>query len=238
MKKPNMKLLSFASNGKTRKSDRVQDKYYTAILYLYPDKQLCPLAEKAGCMDSCLVTSGMAGVFKNINEARRRKTNLFRTDRLAFMTQLCKDIDTFIQFCLKEGRLPVIRLNGTSDIQWELYPIDEHENIFSKYPGVQFYDYTKLPHRPLTIDNYHLTFSYSGEIEYQSFINRALEREMNMAVVFDEIPDEYKGLKVIDGDKHDLRFLDKSGVIVGLKAKGKARHETNNFVVRLANGIS
>lgn len=97
MKKPKLKLLSFASNVKTRKSDRVQDEYYTAILYLYPDAQLCPLAKKAGCMDSCLVTSGMAGVFKSINQARQHKTDLFRTDRHAFMTQLCKDIDTFTQ---------------------------------------------------------------------------------------------------------------------------------------------
>lgn len=233
MKKPKLRLLSFASNPKTRKSDRIQDDYYTAILYLYPDNQLCPLAKYAGCMDSCLVTSGMAGVFKNINEARQRKTDLFRQDRGTFMFQLCQDIDTFVQFCLKEGRLPAVRLNGTSDIQWELYPIGEYRNIFEKYPGVQFYDYTKLPHRPLTIDNYHLTFSYSGEVDYQPFIDRALSREMNMAVVFDEVPKEYKGIRVINGDTHDLRFLDESGVIVGLKAKGKAKHETNNFVVRV-----
>ena len=59
---------------------------------------------------------------------------------------------------------------------------------------------------------------------------------MNMAVVFRDknIPKKWQGFDVIDGDKDDLRFLDPRGVVVGLYAKGKAKHDTSGFVVDVA----
>jgi hypothetical protein len=42
---------------------------------------------------------------------------------------------------------------------------------------------------------------------------------------------------VIDGDANDLRFLDPTGVIVGLKAKGAAKKDTSGFVVRLETEV-
>jgi hypothetical protein len=52
-------------------------------------------------------------------------------------------------------------------------------------------------------------------------------------MVFDEIPSSYKGFEVVNGDESDLRFLDKKGVIVGLKAKGKGRQDKSGFVIHL-----
>jgi hypothetical protein len=52
-----------------------------------------------------------------------------------------------------------------------------------------------------------------------------------VAVVFKDVPDSYIGRTVIDGDDTDLRFLDPKGVVVGLKAKGRARKDTSGFVV-------
>ena len=45
---------------------------------------------------------------------------------------------------------------------------------------------------------------------------------------------DYKAklVKVIDGDTDDLRFLDPTNVVVGLKAKGDAKHDTSGFVIR------
>ena len=43
-----------------------------------------------------------------------------------------------------------------------------------------------------------------------------------------------KGREVINGDETDLRFLDKQNVIVGLKAKGKARKDMSGFVIHTA----
>ena len=56
---------------------------------------------------------------------------------------------------------------------------------------------------------------------------------INVAVVFRnaELPDKWLGIKVINGDKHDLRFKDAKGCIVGLKAKGKAKKDKSGFVV-------
>jgi hypothetical protein len=53
---------------------------------------------------------------------------------------------------------------------------------------------------------------------------------MNIAMVFDRVPATYMGLEVIDADETDLRFLDKKGVIAGLKAKGRAKKDTSGFV--------
>ena len=55
----------------------------------------------------------------------------------------------------------------------------------------------------------------------------------NVALVFDAVPATWRCIKVIDGDKHDMRFLDSVGVIVGLTAKGEAKKDTSGFVVRL-----
>ena len=46
-----------------------------------------------------------------------------------------------------------------------------------------------------------------------------LSKGHNVAVVFDEVPETYKGYKVINGDESDLRFTDEKNVIVGLKYK-------------------
>jgi hypothetical protein len=56
----------------------------------------------------------------------------------------------------------------------------------------------------------------------------------NKAVVFKNkiLPRMFKGLKVIDGDTHDMRFLDEPNSVVGLKAKGKARQDKSGFVIQ------
>ena len=46
-----------------------------------------------------------------------------------------------------------------------------------------------------------------------------------------KIPTEFLGMKVVDGDQDDLRFLDPTGVVVALYAKGQAKKDTSGFVV-------
>ena len=54
----------------------------------------------------------------------------------------------------------------------------------------------------------------------------------NVAVVFkNELPLTYKGYNVINGDESDLRYYDPKNVIIGLKAKGKAKNDKTNFVI-------
>ena len=56
-----------------------------------------------------------------------------------------------------------------------------------------------------------------------------------MAVVFDTLPDTWKGFEVVNGDLSDLRPKDKSNVIIGLKAKGLAKTIKTDFVIKTLN---
>ena len=59
-----------------------------------------------------------------------------------------------------------------------------------------------------------------------------LNKGGNVAIVFrNQLPKTYKGFNVVNGDLHDLRFLDPRNSIVGLKAKGKAKTDTSGFVL-------
>jgi len=233
---PNYALLSQGST-KINKSNTIQDEYFSRILYLAPDdladgkRTVCPYAKVAKCSNPCLNTSGM-GKFSNVQQARIRKTLMFLNETEKFFDLLIKDIDKFVKECDKLGKKPALRLNGTSDIQWETIEVEDFKNIFEMYPDIQFYDYTKIPTRRIdNIPNYHLTWSYSqANDKYASLFEKV---PYNKAVVFfDALPSMFKGLKVIDGDKHDMRFLDKTNSVVGLLAKGKAKQDDTGFVIK------
>ena len=59
-----------------------------------------------------------------------------------------------------------------------------------------------------------------------------LARGGNVAAVFSNIPASYANRPTFDGDQSDLRFLDPKGVVVALKAKGKAKKDTSGFVIQ------
>ena len=234
-------LLSAGSNAKTVKGDGSE--YMTAIMYLTPWKSaginVCPMAEQAACVKPCLNTAGR-GVMSAVQRGRARKTEWFASDRAGFMSQLVTDLTRFARYCGKRGIKPCVRLNGTSDIRWELIKVTrdgvQFAHIFAAFPEVQFYDYTKIANRKISdIPNYALTWSYSAANQaYADMASTAAHKGMNIAVVFrdkNSIPDQFLGLPVIDGDKDDLRFLDPAGSVVALYAKGKARKDTSGFVV-------
>jgi hypothetical protein len=197
-------------------------------------------------------------MFKKINEARVRKTKLMVEHPDLFWNQIQSEIDSLRKWCAKSREHkysdaesnrqyePAVRLNGTSDI-WN----DDIKYLMWNNMDVQFYDYTKdiirikewnegrtLPH------NYHLTFSHSEEDLNNSLC--CLATGVNVAVVFSTkvghpLPKTWNGYEVIDGDEHDLRFMnqryrkridilghevivhDYKGVVIGLRAKGKAK---------------
>lgn len=232
------------SNPKTGKSAKLG--YLTFVLHFAPwdvsGHQACPVATASECHGPCLNLAGRGGIFKKgessnaIQAARIRRTKFFFEDRAAFMAALYKEIQAGIRYARKLGLVPVFRLNGTSDIPWEKirFSFDgtEFRNIMAAFPDVQFYDYTKIPGR-VTPPNYSLTFSRSARNELN--VIKSMARGDNVAVVFDHarpLPAEFMGRPVINGDDHDLRFLDVSGAIVGLKAKGPARADLSGFVVR------
>ena len=234
---PSYKLLSQGSM-KIDKSNKIQDKYFSRILYLAPHnladgkRTVCPYATVAKCHEPCLNLSGN-GFYNSVQKARIRKTLMFLDDKETFMAELFKDIFKFQKECKDLGKLPALRLNGTSDIQWETIKIKKDKSIFEYFPDVQFYDYTKIPTRKVGhIKNYHLTWSYSqANDKYATLFDKVSN---NIAVVFrDALPKMFKGLRVIDGDKHDMRFLDDTQVVVGLIEKGEAKKDTSGFVISI-----
>lgn len=220
-----------ASNQKIQKG--AKQGYLTAGIHFAPASQsgrnVCP-GSSAGCRLACLASSGH-GRFQRTTDARIKKTQWFFERREEFMEQLIKDIQAIERKAKREGLVPALRLNLTSDIQWAAIKY-QGKNIFEHFPHIQFYDYVKVARRmfePRPV-NYHLTFSRSEE-------NEAIARTVaaagdNVAVVFEgKLPETFWGRPVVSGDENDLRFLDGKGVIVGLTTKGRAKHDTSGFVV-------
>lgn len=225
-------LLS--TNPKTIKSETVE--VATWILHLAPaflsGVNVC-LWASAGCIAACLNTAGHGGMMREFTAgvdvrslartqyARIRRTVWLLLDKPAFLARLRKDIERCVRRADKLGKLPAFRLNGTSDLDWL--------DIIREYPNVQFYDYTKSVERIRAFTsgklpaNYHLTYSRSEDTDICT-IRDITWSGGNVAVVFaDKLPNRWHGIRVINGDAHDARFLDPRGVIVGLVAKGAAR---------------
>ena len=228
-----MKLLTF-DNPKTVKSDKAGLGYMSAIQYLKPEKSsglgnLCPQASR-GCAAACLNTAGR-GRMNSVQLARQNRTSLYFSDRDSYKIQLVSEVVAFVRKCEKHGQHPAIRLNGTSDITWEkIFPV-----LIESFLDVQWYDYTKITGRMLDWcvgklpPNYHLTFSRSEDNDDDCL--KVLRAGGNVRGVFYKVlPKHWKRFRVYDGDQTDLRFLDSRGV-VGLYAKGKARHDSSGFVV-------
>ena len=226
------KNLLTTQNAKTSKGEKLN--YLTGILYMLPNYKTCPSASK-GCMKVCLQSAGR-GKFSNVREARKAKRDLFYTDQKYFMESLVWSIKKVIRKAQREKLTPVIRLNGTSDIAYEDIKLDSGKNIFETFPDVKFYDYTTRDDRTSAMrgdwSNYHLTFSRKEDNHDKSMLVNQIFG-LNVAVVFDKVPEVWQGRKVINGDETDLRFLDKQNVIVGLTAKGKAKTDDSGFTVRL-----
>jgi len=231
-------LLNIDGNAKTSKNTKFG--YLTGILYLSPADlsgvQYCPMAELAGCKKGCLNTAGR-GNFDPVQAARLRKSHYFNENQEQFMRDLVDDIGFLVRKAQRLGLKAAVRLNGTSDIQWEKIKFkwfNKMQTIFDIFPNVQFYDYTKIPNRSNIPANYDLTFSYSGKKGFEKYNERAIKKGVRIAAVFDKpenIPVKFHNRKVFDGDKHDLTFLNPKNAVLGLYAKGKARKDTTGFVI-------
>ena len=249
-------LFSVSADAKTSKGEKYG--YLTAIQYLAPANvsgivNLCKWASE-GCMLACLNTAGRASFDDNISKARINRTIWYVRFKPLYWARLIKEIKALIRKADRMGLTPVIRLNGTSDQPWERIKIQGTEfdglTLFEAFPNVQFYDYTKATHseRASIPNNYHLTYSYS-ENTTPEIIAENIQNGRNVAVVFNicklgnkgkcytkcycALPTKWNGYTVINGDESDIRFNDQSGVIVGLHAKGGARHDKSGFVVTI-----
>lgn len=256
------KLLSIGNDSKTVKDESrgyLTAILYLAPGSL-SGRNVCAFATE-GCLEACLNTAGR-GITSSVQQARIKRTLFFFKDREAFIQQLVEELTSFQETCRKAGMIPVCRLNGTSDILWETIkvyrreidqglPLPNYANIMARFPDVHFYDYTKNPQRAAASlregwpTNYRFVLSRS-ESNLDACLAH-LRSGGNVAMVFATKPkqplypywvgpldpvESRMRVPIIDGDKDDLRFLDPSPCIVGLRAKGKARQDTSGFVIR------
>lgn len=176
----------------------------------------CAMA--GACAAACLQYAGMNAMPTHGNARIARTLALFH-DRAATLAQLDREIQAGAARAATKGWQYAYRPNLLSDLPWL------GRMLADRNPDVQFYDYTKIPKpwqrvRP----NYHLTFSYSERSTWAD-VRECLDHGINVAAVFavrkgEPLPTTYRGVPVIDGDIHDLRFTDPVGVLPGLRFKG------------------
>ena len=185
------------------------------------------------CRKACVMWTAGRGTFPNVRTARQARTKFLADYPLHFLRLLLWDLERAERQAGRSRHDFGVRLNVASDIRWERFPF-----LFD-HVGMTAYDYTKWAdyERPIDIqrvNNYRLTYSHNErwpDLRVSSYLDAGL----NVAMVFDvpkhQLPNEWNGWPVIDGDIHDYRYADPIGVIVGLAAKGAAKQlDAGGFV--------
>ena len=211
------RMLSHDGNAKLAKGDR---KIYglTLLPHEASGVNVCPFATD-GCAAACVLMTAGRGVMSNVRRAREAKTLFASEHPEHFLAILLAELSSLAS----SGA--VVRLNVASDIRWE-YVIPEAFSL-----DLDYYDYTKWPTGSRAPrDNYRIVYS-RNERDGDAPAVDYLAQGGTTAVVFADMPSQWHGFPVIDGDAHDDRTVEPEGVVIGLKAKGDARKDTTGFVV-------
>jgi hypothetical protein len=194
-----------------------------------------------GCGLNCLNESGhgqkhmMNNDVHSVHVARVTRTMIWFRFRDQFKAKMQREIRALVRKAKRMNLVPVVRPNGTTDFNFEsLWP-----ELFTDNTDVTFYDYTKNSNRDVShIPNYSLSFSVS-ETNLDT-AKAELARGLNVVMVLrlkrnDPKPDYVLGYPTINGDIHDLRFLDDNTNphVVCLFAKGHAYKDKTGFVYDL-----
>ena len=211
----------------------------------------CPNSSR--CEALCLgETSGQNKLYGGSGQFRAgpRLSQYLKTEALVmhpedFAIVLHAEIARFAKRIAKDDYQPAIRLNVTSDFIPRVYA-----PIIDAFPGVMFYDYTKLNSESIA-KNHHLTYSSDGATQsvngsvvgegsnWDRMVKK-LDSGANVAMAFSsktDMPkyvfDEASGqtYQVWNGDNYDARFLDPKpgepgnefdkGMIIGLTNKDR-----------------
>jgi hypothetical protein len=220
-------------SAKLHHNGDVTEVYEQIVIYMMPHRlgdgvNVCPWSS-AGCRATCLESSGRLGLEAS-NIAKQARTDLLNERPDLFAALLVDEIARHKRRVERKGRRLVVRLNGTSDIPWEVLA----PNLFTTFGDVQFFDYTKdgmgaqAASRTTLPANYYLVRSAHERTPDHKLWDKSLG---NIVVVLKNPQRKtFAGRRVIDGDAHDMRFLDKQGgYAVVVKAKGKAKNDTSGF---------
>jgi len=186
------------------------------------------------CRAACNLWWSGRCVTEPVRNAMIRRTKELVADPLFFRKRIEFDIRRLILEAEAVSAIPVLRPHMASDHLPELL---DWLAILREFEGSKLiaYDYTKRLDFVLRDDlpaNYWLTYSRS-ERSTDRQLQSVFAAGRNVAAVFDvpyhasgahkfvgELPRRWNGRRVIDGDIHDLRFLDPAGCFVGLRLKG------------------
>tara|TARA_R100000963_G_scaffold34488_2_gene28324 strand:+ start:1269 stop:1985 length:717 start_codon:yes stop_codon:yes gene_type:complete len=216
-----MKLITV---GQAKLNKSKDEGYLTGGFNLSPHKESVPFgginmcANAGTCSPHCLKTAGFNKMPTHM-PARIERTLLMVQNWNMFDSKAEKELEAFMRKAEREGLIPVFRPNLLSDRPQLEELVHKHQ------PDLRCYDYTKLAKPWLRAHElYHLTYSLDTHNEREAI--EAINHGINVAVVFnpkEAIPDGFTlgGVEypTLDGDKHDLRFLDPPGHIVALKGK-------------------
>jgi hypothetical protein len=197
------------------------------------------------CRNACLGGTGRAEFTPAILQARINRTKLFATNPDLFWEVLLPELYAIDRRASKLEITVAFRPNILSDISWHLH-FPQMFEIFSHW---NFYGYTKVKSNVTQAiagelpENYHMTYSWSERAKIAD-VKSYVASGINVAVPFYKkdtlepvFPTRWWGLVVIDGDQSDLRFLDKQGVIVGLKTKLPKSINTRQQVIKESKGF-
>lgn len=225
---PNFKLLTLY-NHKTPLGEA--HGYLQAILYLAPatvagGKTVCSHSTEA-CRAGCLFTAGRGNTPRVFN-ARVRRTRYLLDDRDSFMDELVGELVQLQAIADRNDLKLAVRLNGTSDWLWEREELDG-KTLFELFPRAAWFDYTQVPvHHRRVPPGWHLTFSLADAPPAVAVAHLLAGRNVSAVVPLHEkerAPSWFAvgqtEVQVVDGDLHDLRFLDPSPALVLLKPKGR-----------------
>ena len=241
------------SNPKVAKNGKVVD-VMTAPMHLAPFNlsgfQVCPKAS-TGCVLACLHTAGNPAYMDQKETSRITKTQAYFKQRAAFMAVLTFEMLAHRRKWTAKGYDVAFRLNATSDLPWENRKVDINGvtvTLMEFFTDCQFYDYTAVTKRAIAWarggmpSNYHITFSRKEDNDVDCI--KVLSAGGNVAVCAEQALYKASLVRgkvaamagewtVTDGDAHDYRPADpKGGVVVMLKAKGDAKHDTSGFTLR------
>ncbi len=184
-------------------------------------ENLCKFSTKS-CRDTCLAFSGHSSIPAVYNK-RLERTKLFLKDKQEFLKMLVNEIN-YYQGLYKNL---TIRPNVFSEIQWKdiFY---EGKTLFEHCKDTLFLDYVKNKESCyLEIPNYFTL--YSGQQDTKHIWKKLLKDSKPVALVFENLPQEYEGYEVVNGDVDDniIKFKNKP-VIVGLKYKKVLKKGVSN----------
>ena len=236
--------------------DGVNEGYLMAVQYLAPadeafpedsGRSTCPFAttcwkfkpgNRRASMEGenpsttgCLVISGQMAIPRNMG-TRIWKTSLYFGWPDAYRALLRLEIAALEKKAARDGKRAAVRLDGTSDLGYA-------SRIAPEFPGVQFWDYTKVPARTRSKkpENLHITFSYDGSYngaDAADYLSRGgnVSAVLNIAAPkgnasYPELPEGFEiggeYWPVISGDETDARFTDPEGTVNLLTFKQKTK---------------